>query len=361
MYEFDIHKQTITVEGITYSSDFFKDNTIVEFVDKSDFHNQLFLFLKDWFSDSPTLIVKTSGSTGVPKEMKVEKERMIQSACLTCSFLNLQKGNTALLCMPLEYIAGKMMVVRCLIAGLNMYLTSPSGNPLREFDILFDFVAMIPLQVYNSFQSDIETERLKQIKNLIIGGGAIDKNLEIQLKDFPNSVYSTYGMTETLSHIALQKINGEDASLNYHPFESVSLTLDVDDTLIINAPLVSKDTLYTNDIAEINPDGSFRIIGRKDNIINSGGIKIQIEKLEHLLKPYIKDDFAITSLPDPKFGEIIVLLTTEKFDLKTISQDVPHYSLPKKIWNIDEIPKTETGKINRAETKELALKLNNKP
>lgn len=360
MYEFDRYRQTITIEGLTYTSDSFRGNSFVDFSDKSDFHNQLFLFLKDWFSDSPTLIVKTSGSTGVPKEMQVEKERMMQSSRLTCSFLDLQKEDIALLCMPLEYIAGKMMVVRCLIAGLNLYLIPPSGNPLKDLDIPFDFVAMIPLQVYNSLQSEIETKRLKQIKNLIIGGGAIDKELEIQLKDFPNSVYSTYGMTETLSHIALQKINGEDASLNYHPFESVGISLNTDDTLIINAPLVSKDTLYTNDIAEINPDGSFRIIGRKDNIIISGGIKFQIEELEQLLKPYIKGDFAITSLPDPRFGEIIVLLTTEKINLDTISQYVPRYSIPKKIWSIDEIPKTETGKINRAETKELALKLNNK-
>lgn len=357
MSEFDIHKQTITIEGVSHSPDLFRGEVEPGFASKSQFHNELYLFLKDWFSDSPTLTVKTSGSTGIPKEMQVEKGRMMQSARLTCSFLGLNKGDTVLLCMPLEYIAGKMIVVRSLVSGLDLHPVAPSGNPLKDMDIPFDFAAMIPLQVYNSLQSDIETRRLRQIKKLIIGGGAINKNLEERLRDFPNAIYSTYGMTETLSHIALRKLNGKDASLNYHPFQSVSLSLDVDDTLIINAPLVSSETLYTNDIAEIHKDGTFRIIGRKDNIINTGGVKIQIEEIENLLRPLIKDDFAITSLPDPKFGEIVVLVTKGGIDIAEVSKKLPDYYMPKKIVSMDDIPLTETGKINRAEVKKRAAEL----
>ena len=360
MYQFDIDKQTITIEGKTYNSASFQNGNTLDFVSKSDFHCQLFLFLKEWFSDSPTLIVKTSGSTGTPKEMVVEKERMMQSANLTCSFLQLQKEDTALLCMPLEYIAGKMMVVRSLIAGLNLYTVKPSGNPLKELDIVFDFAAMIPLQVYNTLRSDVGILRLEQIKNLIIGGGSIDKELEEKLKDFPNPIYSTYGMTETLSHIALRQINGKNSSLNYRTFNSVEVCLSEEKTLIINAPLVNKDTLYTNDVAEIYCDGTFRIIGRKDNIINSGGVKIQIEEIESLLKPYIKNDFAITSLPDSKFGEIIVLLIQEHINLLEISNHLPHYYIPKKVFVVKEIPITKTGKKNRIEIKKLALKVNSK-
>ncbi len=352
MYQLDRQKQTITIEGKRYLS----DELSAENISVSEFHNDLFLFLKDWFSDSPTLKVQTSGSTGIPKEMLVEKSKMMQSALLTCSFLDLKKGDSALLCMPLNYIAGKMVVVRALIAGLDLYPVSPSGNPLKNTNKEFSFAAMIPLQVFNSLQSDTEKTRLRNIKNLIIGGGSIDPQIEKAVKDFPYKVYSTYGMTETLSHIALRQLNGEGAADRYHPFDSVALSLSEDNALIIDAPRVSDERLYTNDIVEIYQDKSFRIIGRKDNIINSGGVKIQIEEVEALLKPVLNSNFAITSLSDPKFGEIVVLVTEEEIDEKIISEILPTYFIPKKIIKVTQIPLTETGKINRAELKQLVSK-----
>jgi len=353
MYQLYIKRQIITIEGGIYLPDAFKGKGIPSFAMKSDFHRELYLFLQDWFSRSPFLKVKTSGSTGEPKEMLVEKSRMMQSAQLTCSFLGLKQGDKSLLCMSLDYIAGKMMVVRALIAGLDLYPAAPSGSPLKNTDVVFDFAAMIPMQIYNSLQSDIERKHLSSIKNLIIGGGAIDSQLSRQLKDFPNNIFSTYGMTETLSHIALRKINGKNATENYIPFSSVKLSLSEDGALIIDAPLVNKETLYTNDIAEINADGSFRISGRKDNIINSGGIKIQAEKVERLLKPYIKGMYAVTSLPDPKFGEIVVLVVEDDVNSDMFMDKLPDYYYPKKIIKVDSIPLTETGKINRSAIKEM--------
>ncbi len=346
-----IPQQTITIEGDTYDSKFFKDALKEMPVDS--FRKDLFLFLQDWFSGSPYLKVKTSGSTGTPKEMLVEKERMMQSARLTCSFLNLKKGDKALLCMSLDYIAGKMMVVRALLAGLDLYLVEPKGNPLQDTDIPFDFAAMIPMQVYNSLQSDVEKKRLSEIKNLIIGGGSIDEGLENALKHFPHNIYSTYGMTETLSHIAMRRLSGIDVSAFYSPLPSVSLSLSEDNALIIDAPLVAKETLCTNDIAEMRDDGSFRIIGRKDNVINSGGIKIQIEVVEAMLKPHLDCNFAISSLPDPKFGEIVVLVAEEAIDTDLLKEVLPAYYMPKRIITVASIPLTATGKISRKELKEL--------
>lgn len=354
MYQTDIQKQTITIEGITYEPNTFRKN--LKFIEDS-FRHDLFLFLKDWFSESPVLKVQTSGSTGVPKEMLVEKERMIQSAVLTCSFLDLQKGDSALLCMSLNYIAGKMVVVRALVAGLDLYPIAPCGNPLENTDIPFKFAAMIPMQVFNCLQNEEEREKLAKINSLIIGGGAIDKQMERVLKSFSNNIYSTYGMTETLSHIALRKLNGKDASDNYIPFSNVKLSLSKDNTLIIDAPLVARDRLYTNDVVTINRDGSFRILGRKDNIINSGGIKIQIEEVEKLLKPIINCAFAITSIPDSKFGEIIVLATEKVIDGGLIAEILPTYYIPKKIIRVDRIPLTETGKISRVELKRMVEQL----
>lgn len=355
MYQFYIKRQTITIDGGVYLPDSFKGKGIPAFALKSDFHYQLYLFLKDWFSRSPFLIVKTSGSTGTPKEMTIEKERMMQSAKQTCSFLDLKNGDKALLCMSLDYIAGKMMVVRALVAGLDLYLITPSGNPLKETDISFDFAAMIPMQVYNSLQSDVEKDRLGSIKNLLIGGGAVDPTLAAELKLFPNNVYSSYGMTETLSHIALRKLNGVSVTENYIPFESVTLSLSEDNTLIIDAPLVSAEKLYTNDVVEIKKDGSFRIVGRRDNVVNSGGVKIQIEEVEMLLKPFISVPFAISSLSDVKFGEILVLVVETNFDITQIEDKLPAYYLPKKVIEIETIPLTETGKVSRVVLKRILL------
>ncbi|MDR1882364.1 MAG: AMP-binding protein [Prevotella sp.] len=357
MYRLHVERQTITVEGGTCTPDMFRGKGIPAFALKSDFHRDLYSFLEDWFSRSPFLKVQTSGSTGIPKEMPAEKERMMRSAESTCSFLGLKEGDKALLCMSTDYIAGKMMVVRALIAGLDLYPVAPSGNPLRETAVKFDFAAMIPMQVYNSLQSEKEKERLKEIRELIIGGGAIDSRLEGELRSFPNNVYSTYGMTETLSHIAMRKLNGKDASGSYVPLPSVALFLSEDNALIIDAPLVAGERLYTNDIAEINKDGGFRIIGRKDNMINSGGIKIQAEEVEALLKPLLKHKFAITSMPDARFGEIIVLATEGDVDGSVLKDMQPVYYIPKKIIKVDAIPMTETGKINRAALKKQASAL----
>jgi len=314
-------------------------------------------FIADWHSDSPTLCVQTSGSTGTPKKMEVRKTQLLESAKMTCQFFGLKQHDKALLCLPLQYIAGKMMIVRALYAELELVSVEPSGHPLAGIDIEFDFAAMIPLQVYNSLQTPEERQRLSQIKQLIIGGGAIDQALEQELSGFPNAIYSTYGMTETLSHIALRRISGDEASLYYTPLPHVRISLSDEDTLIIDAPLVSDKTLITNDIAELRADGTFRILGRKDNVINSGGIKIQIEELERTLHPHISGNFAITCIPHPQLGEAVVLLMedTDKQKIKhKIEQLLPRYQQPLHIYSVVSIPLTGNGKPNRKAIKILA-------
>lgn len=270
-------------------------------------------FIADWQSPSPTLLVHTSGSTGKPKPMLVEKRRMEASARMTCRFLNLKEGDTALLCMPLQYIAGKMVVVRSLVCGLRLVEVEPCGHPLRGLKEAPVFAAMVPMQVYNSMAVEEECTLLRQIKHLIIGGGAVSAEMAAALKTFPNAVWSTYGMTETLSHIALRRLSGPDASSWYEPFASVNVSTTGEGCLIINAPDVCASTLVTNDIAEIAPDGRhFRIRGRKDNVVCSGGIKMQIEEIEAKLQPVMDVPFIITKRPDAKFGETVVLLAEIK-------------------------------------------------
>ena len=311
-------------------------------------------FVDEWNDESEYVEVKTSGSTGEPKRMMVEKRRMLNSARITCDFLGLKPGDTALLCMSTDYIAGKMMIVRSIERHLQLVSVPPSGHPLNNCQLSIvnyqlDFAAMVPMQVYNSLQVPEEKERLMAIKHLIIGGGAIDEAMEAELRTFPNAVWSTYGMTETLSHIALRRISGPEASEWYIPFPTVKLSTTDEGCLVIDAPEVCADTLTTNDIVELKPDGRFRVLGRKDNVICSGGIKRQIEEVERELKPYVRVPYIISKKKDEKFGEIVVLLTEGDTDeARAICEKyLPKYHRPKLYQHVDQIPLTETGKPAR--------------
>ena len=354
-------------------------------------------FLSEWNNDSDTVLVHTSGSTGKPKPMMVEKKRMLNSARITCDFLGLKPGDSALLCMSLDYIAGKMVVVRSIERHLHLISVSPSGHPLKDINLKdangkdvngeITFAAMVPMQVYNTLQVPEERERLTHVRHLIIGGGAIDASLEKELRSLPGNIaiWSTYGMTETLSHIAWRRINGDEASEWYQPFDRVKISQTDEGCLVIDAPLVCAETLVTNDIVEIESyiynkvenheevenhnkveKLRFRIKGRKDNVICSGGIKIQIEEVEALLKPHLEKPFMIAKKKDEKFGEIAVLLTEDE-DLKKVeatirrllssksddsnksSESKSHkYWIPREYLHVDHLPLTETGKPKRS-------------
>lgn len=316
-------------------------------------------FLTEWNNESDMIFVHTSGSTGNPKPMYVEKKRMLNSARITCDFLGLCPGDTAFLCMPLDYIAGKMLVVRSIERKLNLVSVSPSGHPLKDISLSFDkpsLAAMVPLQVYNSLNVDAEAEKLRSFTHLIIGGGAIDDELAKALRSFPNHVWSTYGMTETLSHIALRRLNGDSASEWYTPFDSVDVSQNEDGCLVIDAPLVHEGKLVTNDIVELK-DGKFRILGRKDNVICSGGIKIQMEEVERALRSYMESNFMITKRSDKKFGEIVVLITENDniAEVEAICKRVlPKYWCPHDYLYVESIPLTETGKPARVKALSLA-------
>ena len=319
-------------------------------------------FLDEWNSESQLVLVHTSGSTGAPQPLWVEKERMKASAMMTCRFLGLKQGDTALLCMPLQFIAGKMMAVRALVGGLELETIAPCGHPMAVAQHIPTFAAMVPLQVYNSLQVEEERERLQQIRQLIIGGGIVSDEVERQLSTFPHAVWSTYGMTETLSHIAMRRLNGKEASEWYCPLPSVNVSINEEGCLVIDAPLVCSQPLTTNDMAVMAPDGRhFRVIGRKDNIICSGGIKIQIEEVERLLQPHLNTPYIITRTRDDKYGEVVTMLieaplTSElNHRLNSIFEEVlPLYARPRRILSINHLLLTATGKPARAEAEQWA-------
>lgn len=259
----------------------------------------------------------------------------------------------------MDYIAGKMMVVRCVTCGLDMMCVEPSGHPLATVCSRVDFAAMVPMQVFNSLEDDVERQRLMDIGNLLIGGGAIDERLESALREFPNAVWSSYGMTETLSHIALRRLDGEHASLWYCPLDGVRVSLDSDGCLVVSAPAVCGQELHTHDLAIVEDTDSgqrFRITGRIDNVICSGGVKIQIEEVEDALRPYLSAPFMITRRPSEKFGEEVVMLTEDDDTdavLSVCRRVLPRYSQPKACRHVASLPVTATGKPARGEAAKI--------
>ncbi len=326
-------------------------------------------FIAQWHDQDSTIEVHTSGSTGTPKVMRVEKCRMLASARATCDFLGLQRGDTALLCMSVDYIAGKMMVVRAIERGLVLVDVQPSSHPLENLEKVvemgkkLDFAAMVPMQVYSSMQVPSERQALAGIRHIIIGGGPLDPSLEQELRQFPNAIWHSYGMTETLSHVALRRVSGSGATPWFTPMPGVTLTVNDDHCLVIDAPHLCPERLLTRDVVEMEPGSQrFKVLGRLDNVINSGGIKVHIEQVEQALAPHITQPFLITKCPDPKFGEIVVMLLQGTEDDVLAVRDACHlvltrYECPKLIFAVPALPMTPTGKPARSEAASQALSL----
>mgnify|MGYP006190692831 FL=1 len=301
------------------------------------------VFLLDWLDDKETIELTTSGTTGAPKVITIKKQSMVHSAIATGNFFNLHPQDKALLCLPARYIAGKMMIVRAMMLGLELDIMVPSSH---LDDLLphkaYDFVAIVPLQAENSL------DKLHQFKKIIIGGAKVSDDLASKLKNIKSDIYETYGMTETITHIAAKKI-GE---AYFNVLEHVSISNDERNCLVIDAQSVSDEKVITNDIVEILNEKQFKWIGRYDNVINSGGIKLFPEQIEAKLASKIGNRFFITSIPDDVLGSKVVLIIegSEQVIDTTIFNSLDKFEKPKEILFVSEFVETETKKINRIRT-----------
>ncbi len=307
-------------------------------------------FILAWFNDDASISTFTSGSTGKPKAIKLLKSKMIESAKQTGEFLGLKEKQSALLCLSPETIAGKMMIVRAIVFHLNLYVGAISSQPFQNLEVEIDFVAMIPLQLSNSL--DTNPEKLTKIKNIIIGGGIIPPTLITKLKNNKLTVFHTYGMTETISHIAMRKVG----IIYEESYTALGETIfsELDGQLVIHSPLLKYKSITTNDSIQIIDNKHFIFKGRADFVINSGGVKMHPEELENKLYTVISHPFFISSLPDEYFGEKVVLIIEysgviilSDLNLKEVLKPYEH---PKEIYCIDQFVRTESGKINRLET-----------
>ena len=307
-----------------------------------DFEKPVGDFLLDWFDSKDYIEMQTSGTTGVPKTITVSKQAMVNSAIATGDFFDLHPGDKALHCLPVKYVAGKMMLVRAMILGLDLEFVAPSSHPLTNDENGYNFVAMVPLQAQNSI-----TE-LKKVKKLIVGGAKINSALEKSLKKLKTEVYETFGMTETITHIAA-KLVGEKA---FTVLPNVTISYDDRNCLVIHAPRISDDIIYTNDIVELVNENQFVFLGRMDNVINSGGIKLIPEQIEEKLTHLIHHRYFISSKEDKELGEKVVLVVeSEKYDLvDTVFDGLDKYEKPKEIIFVPKFKETTFGKVIRNES-----------
>ncbi|KXX70195.1 AMP-binding protein [Flammeovirga sp. SJP92] len=336
-----------------------------------DFVDNILVFCFEWLNGKEEFTLQTSGSTGTPKNITVTRNQMISSATATTKILNLKSGDNALCCLNTDYIAGKMMIVRSLVADLNLWIVPPSAHPFKHpFLPQFDFVALAPLQVQSSLDVSQELEQLQNVKNIIIGGAPINSHLEKMIIDLltETKVYMTYGMTESVSHIALKSISANSDQL-YHTLEGVSIGQDERGCLHIIAPMTDYQRIQTNDVVKLVTRDTFEWLGRVDNIINSGGVKIQVEKIEGAIAKILeKMDYAsvnlfIGGLPHGSLGEeanlfiegITLTESQKKVLINELKEQFTKYELPKNIHSLGTFVKTDTLKIKRKETVQLFL------
>lgn len=317
-------------------------------------------FLRNWFDENSFIEVKTSGSTGNPKIIQLQKIHMINSAKATGDYFNLPENTTALLCMSPNYIAGKMMLVRALTLGWHLDIAEPTSNPLKNRDKIYDFSAMVPMQLHNSLKD------IHKIKKLIVGGGTVSNELLLKVQQVKTEIFATYGMTETITHIAVKKLNLIESGAKqsyYITLPNIKIAADSRGCLVIDAPTISDEKVVTNDLVELISPTEFKWLGRIDNVINSGGIKLIPEQIEEKLAGIIENRFFVAGKKDEILGEKLILVI-EELQVYKINNSIKAailaeiknsklfsiYEIPKEIYFLENFIETETNKIDRAKT-----------
>jgi O-succinylbenzoic acid--CoA ligase len=319
-------------------------------------------FCHAWLTKQPTFTLFTSGSTGPPKPITVSRSAMAASARLTQQALNLQPDMNTLVAVDTGFVAGQMMLVRGLEIGMNLYVVPPSANPFRDLprEVRVDFAAFVPYQLETILASP-DRHRLDEMKFVIVGGAPLEASTIQKLQSSPCQFFATYGMTETLTHIALRPLNGPNATPRFRALPGIQIETDSRNCLVIRAPHLD-EPVNTNDVVELFPNGEFVWLGRWDNVINSGGVKIHPELVEQKLHGVFQEAgmptrFFVTSRPHPKLHEQVVLVVEgHGHDLMAlwpkIRSALSRYEMPKQLLVVPNFALTNSGKIDRRATME---------
>lgn len=350
--------ENIKINGICYTDQSLRRRieTVLSSLDTEEWEKDIYEFLNEWLSDVPYIYAQTSGSTGKPKKIRLDKAKMWASARLTNRYFGLNENSTALLCLSAGYIAGKMMLVRAMQAGFDIYTVKPVSLPVFDTSVVFDFVAMVPMQLQKICELHEGIRWLdNHVRYLIIGGGAISPELENTLQNLSVKCYATYGMTETVSHVALRIVNGDKKMSVYEAMPGVYFSVDSRDCLIIHASHLGENHLITNDVVSLESDTRFIWKGRFDNVINSGGIKLFPEIIERKLSGLIRERFYIIGLPDSVLGEKCILaIESDTWEAERINslkekmkKELGKYEIPREIIFVPQFKETPTGKVIR--------------
>jgi o-succinylbenzoate---CoA ligase len=320
----------------------------------SEFEKYTYDFIRDWLNGVEHFTINTRGSTGTPKH----------SALMTIQALGLQKNNTALVCLNTNYIGGKMMLARALLGNMKINAVEPATNPLKNVIQSFDFIALVPLQLQAILESS-DRHKLDHVQSIIIGGAPINSELQSEIKKIQSPVYATYGMTETVSHIALQHLNSSESNSYFKTLPQIKIQSDERGCLIIEAPYLNQK-IYTNDLVKIINEENFLWLGRWDNIINTGGVKVIPEKIEAEIEKInayknINQKFFICGIPDERLGEKVVLIIEGEIHsawqniLLSLKQTCSKYEYPKEIRSALKFTYTNNSKINRKITMQTLM------
>ncbi|HAS40355.1 MAG TPA: acyl-CoA synthetase [Microscillaceae bacterium] len=322
-------------------------------------------FCADWLQGKASFTIHTSGSTGQPKPIELTRTQMQVSAQMTGQALGLRSDDSAFICLNTSYIAGVMMLVRGFELGLQMTIVAPSSHPLQHWSIapIFDFTALVPLQIQTILQEKNGKNWLNAAKAVIVGGAPVSYALEQQLKKLTAPTYATYGMTETVTHIALRRISGQQSNDYYETLPQVTIQQDVRHCLQIKSPTTLNQWITTNDLVELMAPNQFKWLGRIDRVMNSGGVKVQAEKVEKVLaqalhQQQISCRFFVAGMPHDRLGEQVVAIlevsvleeTTRTQLLLMLKENLSLYEVPKAIYNIPRFAETPTAKIDRLQT-----------
>ncbi len=332
----------------------------------TEYESAAWQFCRDWLTGKETFQLQTSGSTGTPKPIAVSRQQMEASAAMTGRVLQLRMGDKSLVNLNVQYIAGLMMLVRGLELELELTIVEPSANPLENFPVntRFDFQSYVPLQLQTILEKTPEkVSILNAAKAILLGGAPVPAALEEKLQAIAAPVYQTYGMTETVSHVALRRLNGSERQGFYSALDTISFEMDEQHCLIIHAPELNDNPVVTNDVVELLSPASFRWLGRADHVINSGGVKVQAEKAERAVEAAFAEwkvtrRFFVTGLPHSKLGEAVALIVEgeplsaelQNSIFQNLKTSLSRYEIPKQICYITQFIETPTAKIDKKKT-----------
>ena len=335
-------KNNLLHKDFTLAGELYSSNDLIESLkDNTDYYN----FLTSWFDENDFILAKTSGSSGTPKEIKLKKIDLISSSKLTGEYFNLKPGDKVINCLPLEYIAGKMMLVRSLVLGLDLYLFPVNSSPIKQIQKNYDLIAFTPIQLENSIPF------IEKIKKVLVGGSPVQETLKEKILNSKSTVYETYGMTETITHIAAKNLSMDEKEFTSLPGIEIG---ERDNCLFVKPNHLSIEMVQTNDVVEFTKKNKFLLIGRKDFIINSGGVKLNPEAIEKKLAKYISTDFVISSIDNSKFGEVVTLVFKKNIpdNYNKAFTHLSKYEIPKEVLVIDNFPENN-GKINRVKIRSI--------